>query len=602
MKKQLATTGQNETLTEIEAVEQALLYNNVAQLKPEQRVQYLIRLCESLHINHLTKPFDFITFKGGKTIVYATKDCTDQLRARDKVCIAIKSREEAAGCYIVTVSAKTPDGREDESCGAVSMLEEDFIYNHLDQKVVNPNAGQSVIGQRRADSIMKAETKAKRRVTLSIAGLGMPTEDDLPALAAGFIESERQIPPALDEAKRLEYRNKATLLYELAEQASDDAERLAYKTQAMNYERASFPPEPAEHKAMMIAARAETKASDTVDLSAMPPAKAVAPPQPEVPPVATEPPPVVGKPAAPAPAPKATAKASAPKSESDWKTEVCHLGTESGPLGKTYGSMMGPDVLIATAEGWRKYLQTQIDKIAKGGKLTVADKRLAEILKVAEVEINERKKPQAQPKPSDGDATDTAGNLDRTYNSDQAIAAAKPANATEVNADAEPSAAEKALFGLVPNGDWRAVVGPQTLPAPALRDILICQIDPALMGMIEERIIKPDLVGKLEGGGCDRTPEESVWLEAWAMAVKACCFGESEGKALASIRAKLKLMAFPPEGEAKLIEQCAANRLLKDVPIGVKKLEALHIDNLRRLIMMWESVELIAKTVKVGLV
>jgi len=140
------------------AIEQALIAGDLAKLTPAQRVSYYNRVCESLELNPLTKPFAYITLNG-KLTLYALKDCTEQLRDNRGISISIKAREVVEGCYVVTASASRPTGRTDESIGAVPI--------------------DGLKGEARANAMMKAETKAKRRVTLSICGLGMLDETEV---------------------------------------------------------------------------------------------------------------------------------------------------------------------------------------------------------------------------------------------------------------------------------------------------------------------------------------------------------------------------------------------------------------------------------------
>jgi hypothetical protein len=86
------------------------------------------------------------------------RDCTDQLRSIRGISIVITNRTTVNEVYIVTAQA-TLGGRTDESTGAVSI--------------------KGLSGELLANAMMKAETKAKRRVTLSIAGLGMLDETEV---------------------------------------------------------------------------------------------------------------------------------------------------------------------------------------------------------------------------------------------------------------------------------------------------------------------------------------------------------------------------------------------------------------------------------------
>lgn len=142
-------------------VEQVLLSGDLSKLSPEQRLSYYNNVCASLGLNPLTKPFAYITLNG-KLQLYALKDATEQLRKIHQISVTIKAREVIEGCYVVTAQARMPSGREDESIGAVPIA--------------------NVQGENRSNAMMKAETKAKRRVTLSICGLGMLDETEVESI------------------------------------------------------------------------------------------------------------------------------------------------------------------------------------------------------------------------------------------------------------------------------------------------------------------------------------------------------------------------------------------------------------------------------------
>lgn len=141
-------------------LEKVVIQGDLAKLEPTERLNYYRAVCESLGINPLTKPFDYITLNNRLTL-YATKGCTDQIRAKHGISLTITSREfkDESNIYIVTAKATAPDGRTDESTGVVST--------------------KSLVGDFLANALMKAETKAKRRVTLSIVGLGLLDETDI---------------------------------------------------------------------------------------------------------------------------------------------------------------------------------------------------------------------------------------------------------------------------------------------------------------------------------------------------------------------------------------------------------------------------------------
>ncbi|MFM1889700.1 MAG: hypothetical protein RLZZ565_457, partial [Planctomycetota bacterium] len=61
-------------------IEQVLISGDLSRLTAEQRNIYYKSVCDSLGLNPLTRPFDYITLNG-KLTLYARKDCTDQLRS-----------------------------------------------------------------------------------------------------------------------------------------------------------------------------------------------------------------------------------------------------------------------------------------------------------------------------------------------------------------------------------------------------------------------------------------------------------------------------------------------------------------------------------------
>jgi hypothetical protein len=152
-----------------EMMERVVAAGDLAGLQPMERAQYYVRVCESVGLNPLTKPFAYITLNG-KLTLYALRDATDQLRSTRSVSIRIVSRDlDADGVYTVTARARTADGREDESTGCVHIA--------------------GLKGENLANAKMKAETKAKRRVTLSICGLGWLDENEVADVkGAKFVE------------------------------------------------------------------------------------------------------------------------------------------------------------------------------------------------------------------------------------------------------------------------------------------------------------------------------------------------------------------------------------------------------------------------------
>jgi hypothetical protein len=162
--KQLATIeGAGDVL------EQVVIQGDLANLEPAARVSYYKQVCESVGLNPLTKPFDYIKLNG-KLTLYALRTCADQLRQLHGVSIKVLSKETIDGLFTVHVGAKDKTGRQDEDIGSVMIA--------------------GLRGEAKANAMAKAMTKAKRRVTLSICGLGWLDENEVAGLKGAEAPSQ----------------------------------------------------------------------------------------------------------------------------------------------------------------------------------------------------------------------------------------------------------------------------------------------------------------------------------------------------------------------------------------------------------------------------
>jgi hypothetical protein len=162
-------------------IENLLINGDLSKLDANARLQYYRAVCQSVGLNPLTKPFEYLTLNG-RLMLYARKDATDQLRSIHKVGVTIQAREVVDECYVVTARAITPDGRTDESIGAVAL--------------------GALKGDAKCNALMKAETKAKRRVTLSICGLGMLDETEIETIPGGVVGEVANGAPELPKTFR----------------------------------------------------------------------------------------------------------------------------------------------------------------------------------------------------------------------------------------------------------------------------------------------------------------------------------------------------------------------------------------------------------------
>lgn len=138
---------------------QLILQGDLSKLSAGDKVRYYNGYCERMGLDPFTKPFDILRLNG-KEVLYCTRSGTQQLNKLHKVSHLITSRDtnQDAGVYIVTSKASLPDGRCTESLGAVNIA--------------------GLKGEAYANAIMKAETKAKRRATLDLLGLGVLDESE----------------------------------------------------------------------------------------------------------------------------------------------------------------------------------------------------------------------------------------------------------------------------------------------------------------------------------------------------------------------------------------------------------------------------------------
>jgi hypothetical protein len=173
---------------------------DLAGLSAAQRLAYYRALCQSLGLNPLSKPFEYLMLNG-KLRLYALRDCADQLRRLHGMSITIVSRERLGDIYLVIARATDRQGRTDESLGAVAL-------------------GQ-LKGDALANALMKAETKAKRRVTLSLAGLGWLDETELASIPGARLgdDTEAALPQGEADPESRISRDQARQLKALAQSA-----------------------------------------------------------------------------------------------------------------------------------------------------------------------------------------------------------------------------------------------------------------------------------------------------------------------------------------------------------------------------------------------
>lgn len=146
-------------------LEGVMLGGDLSKLTPQGRMVYYAKVCESVGLNPLTKPFDYIVLNG-KLTLYARKDCTQQLCQINDIGTEVVRREQIGDIYIVTVRARKGSRCSDDD-GAVNIA--------------------GLKGSDLANAMMKAITKAKRRAVLGICGLGVLDESEVETIEGAEI-------------------------------------------------------------------------------------------------------------------------------------------------------------------------------------------------------------------------------------------------------------------------------------------------------------------------------------------------------------------------------------------------------------------------------
>jgi hypothetical protein len=148
-------------------IESLVIRGDLSGLGPADRAKFYVAMCEGLGLNPHAQPFAFLRLNG-KEVLYATRGATDQLAAIHKL-----NREIIDGPKVIDLAgtklvyavcrATHPNGRIETATATVPL--------------VDP-----------VNVLMKAETKAKRRATLSILGLGVLDEMELETIPANVQE------------------------------------------------------------------------------------------------------------------------------------------------------------------------------------------------------------------------------------------------------------------------------------------------------------------------------------------------------------------------------------------------------------------------------
>ena len=136
-----------------------LARGNISSLSEEEKTQYYLELCYALKLDPRFRPVDFIEGKGNSLTPYLNKGATDALaRAGSIQRITVVQPKvielDSVKCVMCVARATDPSGRYEERIATA------LLRNH-------------------ENILMRVETKAYRRATLAVLGIGMLDESEL---------------------------------------------------------------------------------------------------------------------------------------------------------------------------------------------------------------------------------------------------------------------------------------------------------------------------------------------------------------------------------------------------------------------------------------
>ena len=159
---------QDEAILADEALWRVVSSGDLKGLTDSQKTQFYHYKCRQLGVDPSQQPFAYMDQQGRK-ILYATKNLTDQLRAINGVTFHSIVFTDDGENFIYEGFARTRDGREDYDIGITH-------YGKL-------------VGEAKTNARMKALTKFKRRVTLSVCGAGALDETEAESIPGAVLRS-----------------------------------------------------------------------------------------------------------------------------------------------------------------------------------------------------------------------------------------------------------------------------------------------------------------------------------------------------------------------------------------------------------------------------
>ena len=211
------------------ALESLVLRGDISGLTAAQKVQHYLGMCRILGLDAATQPLAYLRLSG-KEVLYVTRSATDRLAAMhglNREIIDGPRVMDLAGTKLVyaVCRATLPGGRYETATATLPLSDP-------------------------ATVLMKAETKAKRRATLAILGLGLLDETEVDSIPGAQTVEPAPARPMIDLA---------VSLTAIEEAASCEAVVVAYRAahDALRRVVSLDAPEAAEPLASLLAAAVE---------------------------------------------------------------------------------------------------------------------------------------------------------------------------------------------------------------------------------------------------------------------------------------------------------------------------------------------------------
>lgn len=157
---------------------------DLSKLTGEQRAALYRRTCDSLGINSLTRPFEWVEFydpetKGKKLTLYPRAACADQLAYQHRIRVEVVEEKIVGSLFKVVVKGTMPNGRTETNVSYLDLTDRD---------------GNQLRGQKLGNAFMKGHTKAKRRLIFGMVGMMAPPDvEDLQQAKVVYVDGRGNV-------------------------------------------------------------------------------------------------------------------------------------------------------------------------------------------------------------------------------------------------------------------------------------------------------------------------------------------------------------------------------------------------------------------------